>query len=94
MKSSIKRILLATDFSDISKNAGDHALFLSNFYKAELIVLNVLDTNGPEFPSYYYFSAKGFDRLAEDQKLLLPFFVGDSFVEEQFRSNPQPVGAG
>lgn len=67
MESSIKKIILATDFSDISKNAGDHALFLSHAYKAELIVLHVLDTNGSEFPSYYFFSTEGFDRLAENQ---------------------------
>jgi universal stress protein A len=67
MEASIKRIILATDFSDISKDAGNQALFLADAYKAELIVLHVLDTNGWEFPSYYFFSTKGFDRLVESQ---------------------------
>jgi universal stress protein A len=67
MEASIKRIILATDFSDISKDAGNQALFLAHAYKAKLIVLHVLDTNGWEFPSYYFFSTEGFDRLVESQ---------------------------
>ena len=42
-------------------------MFLAHAYKAELIVLHVLDTNGWKFPSYYFFSTDSFDRLAASQ---------------------------
>ncbi len=64
----IKKIILATDFSDISKDAGNRAVFLAHAYKAELIVLHVLDVDAWSFPSYYFFTVEGFDRLAESQE--------------------------
>jgi len=68
MEASIKKIILATDFSDISKDASSHALQLARAYKAELIVLHVLDVNAWSFPSYYFFTVEGFDMLAESQE--------------------------
>ena len=41
MQASIKKIILATDFSDISKDASSHALLLAQTYKAELKALYV-----------------------------------------------------
>ena len=67
MQAPIKKIILATDFSDISGDAGDCALFLAHAYKAELVLLHVLDINSPSFPSYYFLTVEGFDRLAESQ---------------------------
>ncbi len=43
MQASIKKIILATDFSDISKDASSHALLLAQTYKAELNALHVFD---------------------------------------------------
>ncbi len=68
MEASIKKIILATDFSDTSREAGYHALLLAKTYKAELMVLHVLDINAWSFPSYYFFTVEGFDRLAESQE--------------------------
>jgi hypothetical protein len=36
MEVSIKKIILATDFSDIAKYTGYHALLLAQTYKAEV----------------------------------------------------------
>ncbi len=55
MEASIKKIILATDFSDISKDASSHALLLAKNYKAELKVLHVFDINAWNAPSSYYF---------------------------------------
>jgi nucleotide-binding universal stress UspA family protein len=40
MEASIKKIILATDFSDISKDASSHALLLAKTYNVELKVLH------------------------------------------------------
>jgi nucleotide-binding universal stress UspA family protein len=64
----IKKIILATDFSNVSKDAGKRAVFLAKAYKAELMVLHVLDVNAWSFPSYYFFTVEGFDKLAENQE--------------------------
>lgn len=68
MQEPIKKIILATDFSNVSKDAGNRAVFLAKAYKAELIVLHVLDVNAWSFPSYYFFTVEGFDKLAESQE--------------------------
>ena len=43
MKASIKKIILATDFSDSSRDASYHALLLAQTFKAELKALHVFD---------------------------------------------------
>ena len=68
MQEPIKKIILATDFSNVSKDASNRALILARAYKAELMVLHVLDVNAWSFPSYYFFTVEGFDRLAESQE--------------------------
>ena len=68
MQEPIKKIILATDFSKVSKDAGERAVFLAKAYKAELMVLHVLDVNAWSFPSYYFFTVEGFDKLAESQE--------------------------
>ena len=55
MQAAIKKIILATDFSDISKDAGSHALLLAHTYQAELKVLHAFDINARNAPSSYYF---------------------------------------
>jgi nucleotide-binding universal stress UspA family protein len=40
MPAPIEKIILATDFSDTSKDAGYHALLLAQTYKAELKALH------------------------------------------------------
>jgi universal stress protein A len=67
MQESIKKIILATDFLESSKDAGRRALLLAHAYKAELIVLHVLDINEWNFPTHYFYTEEGFDKLAEGQ---------------------------
>lgn len=67
MQEPIKKIILATDFSNVSKDAGSRAVFLAQAYNAELMILHVLDVNAWSFPSYYFFTVEGFDKLAESQ---------------------------
>ena len=54
MEASIKKIILATDFSDISKDASSHALLLAKNYNAELKALHVFDVNAWSIPSHDY----------------------------------------
>ncbi len=54
MEASIKKIILATDFSDISKDASSDALLLARTYKAELKALHVFDINAWSIPSHDY----------------------------------------
>ena len=69
MEASIKKIILATDFSDISKDACSHALLLAHTHQAELIVLHAFDKNARNAPSSYYFieeaRQRGKDTLIE-----------------------------
>jgi nucleotide-binding universal stress UspA family protein len=69
MEASIKKIILATDFSDISKDASYHALLLAQTYKAELKVLHAFDINARNAPSSYHFieeaRQRGKDALKE-----------------------------
>jgi universal stress protein A len=67
MQEPIKRIILATDFLESSKEAGNRALFLAKAYEAELIALNVLDINDWYFPTHYFYTEEGFDLLAASQ---------------------------
>ncbi len=54
MEASIKKIILATDFSDTSKEAGYHALLLAETYKAKLKALHVFDISAWNIPAQYY----------------------------------------
>jgi len=54
MSAPVKKIILATDFSDTSKDASDHALLLAQSYKAELKALHAFDSNAWRIPSPYY----------------------------------------
>ena len=70
MEASIKKIILATDFSDTAKEAGYHALLLAQTHNAELKVLHVFDTTAWNVPSHYFFvpAGPGYKRLVEDFK--------------------------
>jgi len=59
MQASIKKIILATDFSEISKNASAHALLLAKNYNAEIKALHVLDTSAWNIPAHYYLAPAG-----------------------------------
>ncbi len=69
MQASIKKIILATDFSDSSKEASYYALLLAHAFKAELIALHVFDTSVWSVPARYYYylapSGPGFDAVVE-----------------------------
>lgn len=54
MEVSIKKIILATDFSDTSKEASSHALLLAKNYKAELKALHVFDSRAWNITSHDY----------------------------------------
>ncbi len=71
MRSSIKKIILATDFSDTSKEASYHALLLAQTYNAELKALHVFDLSAWNIPSQYYLTTgfEGFvDSIEETRK--------------------------
>lgn len=59
MQTSIKKVILATDFSDTSKNASQHALLLAKNYNAKLKILHVLDTGVWSIPPHYYLAPTG-----------------------------------
>jgi nucleotide-binding universal stress UspA family protein len=66
MEASIKKIILATDFSDTSKEAGYHALLLAKTYKAELKALYVFDPSAWSIPSQDYLATvAGVETLEE-----------------------------
>ena len=64
-----KKIILATDFSDTSKEASYYALQLAQSYKAELKALHVFDTSVWSVPARYYYylapAGPGFDAVVE-----------------------------
>jgi nucleotide-binding universal stress UspA family protein len=70
MEASIKKIILATDFSDISKDASSHALLLARTYKAELKAVHVFDPSAWNLPSHYYLASDGVDVDMEKAKEL------------------------
>jgi nucleotide-binding universal stress UspA family protein len=51
MQASIKKIILATDFSETSKDASYNALLLAQTFKAELKALHVFDPSAWNVPS-------------------------------------------
>jgi len=63
MEASIKKIILATDFSDTSNEASYYALQLAHAFKAELIALHVFDINAWSIPSHDYLAT---DVVVED----------------------------
>ncbi len=66
MEASIKKIILATDFSDTAKDASSHALLLAKTYKAELKALHVFDINARSISSHDYLaSVAGVETLEE-----------------------------
>ncbi len=69
MEASIKKIILATDFSDTAKDASSHALLLAKNYKAELKALHVLDTSAWTIPSQDYLATvAGVEGLEETRQ--------------------------
>ncbi len=54
MQAHFKKIILATDFSDMSKDASSHALQLARTYQAELKALHVFDISAWNIPSHDY----------------------------------------
>ena len=54
MQALFKQIILATDFSDTSKEAAYYALVLAQTFKAELKALHVFDTSVWSVPARYY----------------------------------------
>ncbi len=54
MQAILKQIILATDFSDTSKEASYYAVQLAQTYKAELKALHVFDTSAWNVPTRYY----------------------------------------
>ncbi len=63
MRSSIKKIILATDFSDASREAGFHAMLLAQTYNAELKALHVFETRPLGIP---YHKLKKDGQIDED----------------------------
>ena len=64
MQAPIKKIILATDFSDTAKDASLYALWLAKTLEAELIPLHVFDVSVWNVPSQYYLKP-GFDGVVE-----------------------------
>jgi len=64
MRSSIKKIILATDFSDASREAAYHALLLAQTYNAELKALHVFDISAWNIPAQYYLTT-GFEGFVD-----------------------------
>jgi len=84
MQVSIKKIILATDFSDTSKDAGYRAMFLAHAHKAELIALHVFDIGAWNAPSSYYFIEEARQRGKDALKELAKSFgikVETTFTE-------------
>ncbi len=66
MQASIKKIILATDFSDISKDASYYALQLAHAFKAELIALYAFDIGVWKIPSKHL-TIGGLDKISGSQ---------------------------
>ncbi len=65
----IKKIILATDFSEASKNATYHAILEAKKHNAKLTAMHVFDTSVWNIPAHYYFAPArppGFSDLIED----------------------------
>ncbi len=66
MQTFIKKIILATDFSDISKDASYYALQLAHAFKAELIALYAFDIDVWKVPSKHL-TIGGLDKISGSQ---------------------------
>jgi len=66
VQASIKKIILATDFSDISKDASYYALQLAHAFKAELIALYAFDIDVWKIPSKHL-TIGGLDKISGSQ---------------------------
>jgi len=67
VQASIKKIILATDFSDISKDASYYALQLAHAFKAELIALYAFDIDVWKVPSKHL-TIGGLDKISGSQE--------------------------
>ena len=65
MRAPIKKIILATDFSDTAKDASLYAVWLAKTLNAELIPLHVFDIAAWNVPAQYYLKP-GFDEVVDD----------------------------
>ncbi len=69
MQALFKKIILATDFSDTSKEASYYAVQLAQTFKAELKALHVFDTSVWSVPARYHLDLEpekpGLDRVVE-----------------------------
>ncbi len=69
MQVCYKKIILATDFSDTSKEASYYAVQLVQTFKAELKALHVFDTSVWSVPARYHLDLEpekpGLDRVVE-----------------------------
>jgi nucleotide-binding universal stress UspA family protein len=70
MHAAIKKIILATDFSDTSKDASCYALLLAQTFKAELKALHVFDPSRWNLPSHYYIASDEIDADMEKAREL------------------------
>jgi nucleotide-binding universal stress UspA family protein len=66
VQARFKKIILATDFSDISKDASYYALQLAHAFKAELIALYAFDIDTWKSPSKHL-TIGGLDKISESQ---------------------------
>lgn len=64
MEPLIRKIILATDFSEASQDAIRHAVWMAKSLKAELKVLHVFEPSGWMVPSPYYFTP-GFEQWVD-----------------------------
>ncbi len=64
MEPLIRKIILATDFSEASQNAVRHAVWLAKSLHAELKILHVFEPSGWVVPSPYYFTP-GFEQWVD-----------------------------
>jgi nucleotide-binding universal stress UspA family protein len=66
VQARFKKIILATDFSDISKDASYYALQLAHAFKAELIALYAFDIGVWKIPSKHL-TIGGLDKISGSQ---------------------------
>ncbi|MEP6606424.1 MAG: universal stress protein [Nitrosospira sp.] len=64
MQPLIRKIILATDFSEASQNAVRYAVWMAKSLHAELKLLHVFEPNGWVVPSPYYFTP-GFEQWVD-----------------------------
>ncbi|MEO6824913.1 MAG: universal stress protein [Nitrosospira sp.] len=60
----VHKIILATDFSEASRDAADYAVWMAQSLKAELKLLHVFEPSGWKVPSPYYFTP-GFEQWVD-----------------------------